>query len=1159
MKRIISLLLVAVMIVSMFAGMRITSVADDLPASGSCGTNVTYTFDSSTGELVISGRGAMANYLTYINSPFHDKTEIKSIIINNGVTSISSNAFYGCSSLITVSIPDSVTSIGNYAFSDCTGLTSIDIPDSVTSVGSSAFSNCTGLTSVSIPDSVTRIGDSAFNNCSSLLELSLPTSTSIYNSIFSGGAFKDCTNIEKVTLTKGTGLSRDYSTSTYRFTPWYISRESIKEVVIENGIESIGDYTFYDCTGLTSINIPDSVTSIGDSAFGNCAALNKVNISNIAAWCNINFASGTSNPLGYAHYLYLNDSLVENLTIPTTITTIRNYAFYGCRSIKTLSFSDRLTAINNNAFFGCTEVKDISIPKNVSSIGSAVFNYCKIESMSVDADNSYYDSRNNCNAIISTQDNVLISGCKNTDVPSGVVEIGEGAFGGCTGLSEIVLPDTTTSIDNQAFYACSGLNTIDIKSDNCSIYDSSYTLPSQAIIIINGSKEVYDYAIKYERNYICNHVKVVEVEGKEPTCTEGGWSESSHCSVCDTIISSTDELSELGHDYVANVTEPTCTQEGYTTYICSRCGDNYIANNTEALGHTSAEPVRENEIPATCTQSGSYDEVIYCSVCNAVLSSVAKTIEPSGIHTPAEAVIENEVPSTCIHKGTYDEVVYCSVCNAELSRETKQTEKLEHNYSAVVSDATCTHVGYTTYTCNDCSYSYIGDYVARIEHTPAEAVRESEVPATCTKTGSYDEVVYCSVCNAELSRETKQIAKAAHTPAESVKENEVPATCTKTGSYDEVVYCSVCNAELSRETKQIAKAAHTPAESVKENEVPATCTKTGSYDEVVYCSVCNAELSRETKQVAKLAHTPAEPVRENEVPATCTHTGSYDEVVYCSICNTELSRETKQVAKVSHTPAEAVIENEVPATCKKTGSYDEVVYCSVCNIELSREPKQIAMLEHNYSSSITEPTCTHEGYTIYTCDNCSYSYIGDFIERAEHTYKDTVVEPTTETQGYTVHTCTVCGYSYVDSITDVLPSEMHYIIPSLEEITATLTIKSDNNEYTVSSANGVFELDNIKSDVYRVYAKQKNSLTVCIGEYDTKAGQLINNDVAIPLGDVNGDDIIDLSDVSLLLSKNNYATSNTELDLNNDGEITVTDIAVILTDTNYGAQSTPIV
>lgn len=177
----------------------------------------------------------------------------------------------------------------------------------------------------------------------------------------------------------------------------------------------------------------------------------------------------------------------------------------------------------------------------------------------------------------------------------------------------------------------------------------------------------------------------------------------------------------------------------------------------------------------------------------------------------------------------------------------------EHVHSYTPSEtkpATCKEEGVMTYTCS------CGDfYTVPIEkkaHTPAEAVRENEVPATCMAEGSYDAVVYCSVCEEEISRETKTIDRTAHILAPAVRENETPATCAELGYYDSVIYCSVCGDEMSRARNIIPKVAHTPGAAVKENEVPATYKAEGSYDEVIRCSVCKEELSRRTVTVPKL-------------------------------------------------------------------------------------------------------------------------------------------------------------------------------------------------------------------------------------------------------------------------------------------------------------------
>jgi len=166
--------------------------------------------------------------------------QLPKYFIGDGVTSIGTNAFYGCSGLTSVTIPNSVTSIGNSAFSGCSSLTSVTIPNSVTSIGNNAFSGCSGLTSVTIPNSVTSIGNNAFSGCSGLTSIEIPNSvTSIVESAFQG-----CSSLTSVT--------------------------------IPNSVTSIGNNAFSGCNSLTSVTIPNSITSIGAAAFFDCSNLKNV-------------------------------------------------------------------------------------------------------------------------------------------------------------------------------------------------------------------------------------------------------------------------------------------------------------------------------------------------------------------------------------------------------------------------------------------------------------------------------------------------------------------------------------------------------------------------------------------------------------------------------------------------------------------------------------------------------------------------------------------------------------------------------------------------------------------------------------------------------------------------------------------------------------------
>ena len=354
--------------------------------------------------------------------------------------------------------------------------------------------------------------------------------------------------------------------------------------------------------------------------------------------------------------------------------------------------------------------------------------------------------------------------------------------------------------------------------------------------------------------------------------------------------------------------------------------------------------------------------------------------------------------------------------------------------------------------------------------------------------------------------------------------------------------------------EELPEDTHTPAAAVKENEVAATCTEAGSYESVVYCSGCGEELSRETVNVPALGHNHLVSI----VAPTCTDQGytSYT----CSRCGDNYKRNYEE--PLGHDFGEWHLAAEaVEATCTETGlTAVEKRTCSRCNTSEKRGGETVAKKAHRLQSEVTAPTCTHKGYTVYTCADCGYSYTADFTERTEHTYTVIVHEPTTESQGYTVYVCTGCGYAYVSDITDMLPGAIHYIVPKLDEITATITMKSDTAAYDITAADGVFTLTDVKSDVYRVYAKQKNSLTVSLGEYDTKLGEVTNNDdIILPRGDVNGDDVIDIADLSMLLATGNYGQANTEIDLTGDGFITIDDIAEALQAHAYGKSSAKVV
>ena len=294
------------------------------------------------------------------------------VVIPDSVTEIGNWAFDGCTGLTSIVIPNSVTKIGNWAFDGCTGLTSIVIPNSVTKIGEGAFYGCTSLTSIVvakgndkydsrdncnaiietatntlvngcmntvIPDSVTKIGGSAFRGCSNLTSINIPDSvTEIGDWAFSG-----CASLASIVVAKGNGKydsRNDCNAIIETATNTLVT--GCMNTLIPDSVTEIGEYAFFGCSNLTSINIPDSVTEIGYRAFSDCHSLTSISIPDSVTGIGWSAFSGCSN--------------LTSINIPDSVTEIGGWVFYGCCSLTSINIPDSVTEIGNYAFGG-TNIK----------------------------------------------------------------------------------------------------------------------------------------------------------------------------------------------------------------------------------------------------------------------------------------------------------------------------------------------------------------------------------------------------------------------------------------------------------------------------------------------------------------------------------------------------------------------------------------------------------------------------------------------------------------------------------------------------------------------------------------------------------------------------------------------------------------------------------
>ena len=236
---------------------------------------------------------------------------------------------------------------------------------------------------------------------------------------------------------------------------------ALTSIAIPNSIVSIGENAFSGCSGLTSISIPNLVTSISNSTFSGCTGLTSITIPNLVT--------------SIGNYAFHNCTNLTSVTIPNSVTLISDYAFYGCRGLISISIPNSVCSIGNYAFSGCKGLTSISIPNSVTSIDYTLLHSCSnLTSITVESGNSKYDSRDNCNAIIETASNTLISGCKNSIIPNSVTSIEDYAFYECSGLTSITIPNSVTTIGQSAFYRCTGMTSISIPNSVTTIGQSAF-------------------------------------------------------------------------------------------------------------------------------------------------------------------------------------------------------------------------------------------------------------------------------------------------------------------------------------------------------------------------------------------------------------------------------------------------------------------------------------------------------------------------------------------------------------------------------------------------------------------------------------------------------------------------------------------------------------
>ena len=556
-RKIISLLLSLLMIITSVPLMAVESFAADPVQSGTTG-ECTWTLDSD-GVLTISGNGKMKDYRGDDASPWG--TSITKVVIENGVTRIGVFAFKYCTSLTSITIPDSVTSIGGGAFYGCSSLTSITIPDSITSIGGYAFWDCTSLTSITIPSSVINIDGYICGGCTSLETAKIETE------LIPSGTFEGCTSLKEVTL--GVGVKEIYGEGADSGA--FSGCSALESIKIPAGVISIWSGAFYRCTSLTNIDvsidnkyyssfdgilynkdktellcyplgksvptysIPNGVTSIGDKAFDLCTSLESVII--------------PDSVTDIETFAFRDCTSLTSITIPDSVTNIGWDAFLGCTSLSYVVIGNGVTYISRNPFANtayyndesnwdngilyignylisaksdiigdvvikegtrviaegalsnCDSLTSITIPESVITLCNLFYGDTALTKIEVSNKNKSYSS---LDGVLFNKDKTELflyptgKTAPTYSIPNGVTSIGDSAFIYCTSLTSITIPDSTTSIGNSAFSGCTSLASVKIGNGVTSIgeYAFGYCGSLTSIIIPDSVTSIGEYAFE---------------------------------------------------------------------------------------------------------------------------------------------------------------------------------------------------------------------------------------------------------------------------------------------------------------------------------------------------------------------------------------------------------------------------------------------------------------------------------------------------------------------------------------------------------------------------------------------------------------------------------------------------------------------------------------
>lgn len=566
--------------------------------------------------------------------------QIRKLYFLGDFTEIAENAFAGCGTLEEVVLPKRLETLGNNAFANCSALRSVTFHSDVPQMDdpASVFQNVSAA--VQYPegnDTWTEEARASFGS-----GLTWQTEASEY--VFSGtvGSLAWGLNTEGVMTISGTGPMPDYPFYEEQ-EPWYAYRNSIREIVVEEGVTTIGSWCFDEHSQLVKVSLPEGLEKIGEGAFRVCTSLKSVNLpetlttieDSAFALCgslkgDIVLPSCVES-IGTA----FQSSAIESITFPSGLKEIRASAFGGCNNLTNIVIPDTVTYIGSNAFSNLNGLKHVEIQGGSMIIDLWAFSYCNALEEVILGEGIRE---------IRMQAFAYNPALKSVEIPGSVAHLDREAFYGCEGLQTVVLREGLQTLGYAAFYYCENLSTITLPESltELGIQALGYCKNLREVIFTGDAPEIGSEAFENVKatvyypignptwtankrtNYggtlrwvaACTKHSVIIQPAVEVSCTSDGLTEGSYCEKCDKVFAKQETIPALGHDMGQWETtkEVTCIQNGEQRRACSRC-DYFQISEIKTPGH--AEVIDEG-IPATCTEAG-LTEGKHCTVCAEVL------------------------------------------------------------------------------------------------------------------------------------------------------------------------------------------------------------------------------------------------------------------------------------------------------------------------------------------------------------------------------------------------------------------------------------------------------------------------------------------------------------------------------------------------------------